>query len=427
MQHALIRSMMAFTLIFALIIGLLPSGFAQASTGTVKVTKDGKALSFDVAPQIMNGRTMVPYRGIAEALGGTVKWDEKTKTVTVEKSGTTVKLTIDSKVAYKNNQRVNLDTAPVIVKGRTLVPVRFIGESLGSWVDWNATTRTVSIETSKQIKHAMGTTKLNKAPERVVVLFNGMVDIALELGVKPVGAVESWQQQPWYLYLRNEMGGVKSLGGDENQPNLEAIVALKPDLIIGSKLRHEKIYGQLSAIAPTVMTENVFDWKENMQAVAVALNKEAEADAYIKKWEARVADFKKKMGSKLNTKVSIVRFDPDHARIYYTGFAGTIFKELGLARPANQQQDVWGERFTSKEAIPQMDGDVIFNITSDWKGDGSSLKTQSEWTSHPLWKNLNAVKNGKVYDVNEIYYNMSGGARAANLMLDDLYIKFGLK
>ena len=164
------------------------------------------------------------------------------------------------------------------------MPLRFLGEAFGLWVNWNARTNTVKIDTKRTIKHAMGETTLTSVPKRVVVLFNGMVDISLTLGVKPVGAVESWVQAPWYHYLRADMAGVKNLGS-ELQPNIEAIVALKPDLIIGAKPRHEKIYGQLSKIAPTLFVDQLFEWKTNMDIASKALNKEDNATAFMKRLE----------------------------------------------------------------------------------------------------------------------------------------------
>ena len=90
-----------FTRYFLLIglMSVLLFGIFQAASAaeTIKVVKDGKALSFDTAPQIVDGRTMVPFRGIAESLGGKVAWDEITKTVTVTKGNTEVKLVVGSK------------------------------------------------------------------------------------------------------------------------------------------------------------------------------------------------------------------------------------------------------------------------------------------------------------------------------------------
>ncbi|MGN7471096.1 ABC transporter substrate-binding protein [Brevibacillus sp. SAFN-007a] len=275
------------------------------------------------------------------------------------------------------------------------------------------------------VSHAMGKTEVKGTPTKVVTLFQGATDAALLLGVKPVGAVESWIEQPWYNYIRDKMDGVTNLGS-ENQPNLEEIVALHPDLIIASKTRHEKIYEQLSAIAPTVMTEEVHIWKDTLSLSAEALNKKAEEAKFLEEWAQKVATFKEKMGDKLKLEVGIVDFRPDHARIVYTGFSALVLDELGVARPTNQKGEEWGVKLTSKENIAQMDADIIFDQTSTTRDDGR-LDLRKEWTEHPLWKNLRAVKNNRVFEVDSAIWNNGSGPLAALGMLEDLYEFYELK
>ncbi len=111
----------------------------------IKVVYNDKAIDFDVPPQIINDRTMVPLRAIFEAIGATVSWDGETRTVTAEKDGVKISLTIDVAEIVKNDQKIALDVAPVIVNDRTLVPVRAICESFGSTVDFDAENLTVII------------------------------------------------------------------------------------------------------------------------------------------------------------------------------------------------------------------------------------------------------------------------------------------
>ncbi|SDX37591.1 stalk domain-containing protein [Paenibacillus sp. CF384] len=416
---------LALSLTFILAIVSVPFTAAAAET-PISVVLDGSKLSFDVPPQVISGSTMIPYRLLSEKLNAKIGFDQASKKLSVTRGTTTVQLTIGSNQATTNGKSVTLDAKAVEKNGRTLVPLRFLGEAFGLWVNWNAGSKTVNLDSKRTITHAMGKTTLNAVPKRIAVLFNGGVDVSLTLGVKPVGAVESWVQTPWYHYLRADMAGVTNLGS-ELQPNMEAIVALKPDLIIGSKTRHEKIYDQLSAIAPTIFVEEVFGWKANMQMAALASNKEDKAAAFMADWNKRVADFKSKLGSRANTQVSIIRFQDDNtARFYVTGFAGNILEEVGLQRPKAQKVD--GKvlvNLTSQEQIPLMDGDVIFDITSSY-GEGEEFKSQQEWQKNPLWKNLKAIKNNKYYKVNDITWNMSGGATAAKMMLDDLYFYFDL-
>jgi hypothetical protein len=106
---------------------------------------DGRTAQLDVAPLIINNRTMVPVRFIGEAFGASFAWDEATRKVTFQVRGREIVLFIDQKKARVNGSTVTLDTAPVIVNGRTLVPLRFVGEHMGATVDWDGATQTVKI------------------------------------------------------------------------------------------------------------------------------------------------------------------------------------------------------------------------------------------------------------------------------------------
>lgn len=274
-------------------------------------------------------------------------------------------------------------------------------------------------ELSYIVKHAMGETKITGTPKRIVVLTNEGTEAVLALGLKPVGAVKSWTGNVWYDHIKPEMTEVKELG-TEHQPNIEAIAALKPDIILGNKMRQEKIYSQLSAIAPTVFSETLrAEWKSNFALYAEALNKKAEGEKVLADFDKRVEDFRKKAGDKLATKVSIVRFMPGKTRIYYKDtFSGLLLSQIGFARPQVQNKDTFADDVTT-ERIPDMDGDILFYFT--WEtGNGEAAKLEKEWLENPLWKNLNVAKNNKVFKVNDDIWNTSGGVKAANLMLNDL-------
>jgi iron complex transport system substrate-binding protein len=274
--------------------------------------------------------------------------------------------------------------------------------------------------TSYTIEHAMGTAEIKGTPERVVILTNEGTEALLALGVKPVGAVQSWLGNPWYDHIKDEMDGVKELG-TESEPNLEAIAALKPDLIIGNKLRHEKIYEQLEAIAPTVFSETLKgNWKENFMLYAKAVNKEEKGKEVIAEYDQRVEDLKAKLGDKLNMRVSIVRFMAGDVRIYHKdSFSGVILDQLGFARPESQNVNDFAEKGVTKERIPAMDGDILFYFTYE-TGDGEASKLEEEWINDPLFKNLNVAKQGKVYKVSDAIWNTAGGVLAAHHMLDDI-------
>jgi iron complex transport system substrate-binding protein len=275
-------------------------------------------------------------------------------------------------------------------------------------------------DTSYTVKHAMGETTLKKTPERIVILTNEGTEALLAMGVKPVGAVQSWTGDPWYDHIAKQMKDVQVVGV-ESQVNVEAIAALKPDLIIGNKLRQENIYEQLNAIAPTIFAETLRgDWQENFKLYAKAINREEKGQEVLKQYENRIAELKDKLGDKLNLKVSIVRFMAGDVRIYHKdSFSGVILDQLGFARPESQNVNDFAERNVTKERMPAMDGDILFYFTYD-TGDGSAIQLEKEWIEDPLFKNLEVAKKGNVHKVDDTIWNTAGGVIAANLMLDDI-------
>jgi len=149
-----------------------PTAPTTPAVNAVKVKLNGSALAFDVAPQIINDRTMVPMRKIFESMGATVNWDDATRTVTSTKGATTISMTIDNPTMTVNGNAVVLDTAPQIVNDRTLVPVRAIAESFGSTVDWDGNTKTVSI-TDTTVSETPAAPVATVAPSVPAVAFTG--------------------------------------------------------------------------------------------------------------------------------------------------------------------------------------------------------------------------------------------------------------
>jgi uncharacterized protein YraI len=106
---------------------------------------NGVKQSYDPSPLIENGRVLVPLRAIFETLGAKVNWDAHTRTASATKGNMTISLQIDSKMALKNDELIQLDAPPQIIKGRMMVPLRFVSETLGAKVAWDDKNRTVTI------------------------------------------------------------------------------------------------------------------------------------------------------------------------------------------------------------------------------------------------------------------------------------------
>lgn len=110
--------------------------------GSTAVLVDDQAIINDVAPVIRNDRTLVPIRVITEALGGQVAWNEAAKEVTLTVNGKEMKMTIGKALE-------KYGVAPVIIGGRTFVPVRFVADELGAVTTWDDATKTVTIQAVK--------------------------------------------------------------------------------------------------------------------------------------------------------------------------------------------------------------------------------------------------------------------------------------
>ena len=118
---------------------------AEKGYPEVHVKIDGILQTFDQPAIAVNGRTMVPMRAIFERLGADIEWDANTKTVTAVKGSTVIRITLGQTTAYVNGKPLTLDVAAMAMNGRTLVPLRFVSESLGAQVEWNGATSTVLI------------------------------------------------------------------------------------------------------------------------------------------------------------------------------------------------------------------------------------------------------------------------------------------
>ena len=124
---------------------MLMSTMTMAAESEISVLVDGERLSFDVPPQIIDGRTMVPIRAIFEAMGAEVSWDDATKTAISTKDSLTVRMTVGSTTEKINNAEVIMDIAPVVKNDRTLAPARYVAEAFGYNVVWNGEKKEVII------------------------------------------------------------------------------------------------------------------------------------------------------------------------------------------------------------------------------------------------------------------------------------------
>ena len=268
---------------------------------------------------------------------------------------------------------------------------------------------------------AMGRVSVPDHPRRVVVLDTAELDSAITLGVKPVGATSAGTSSGFLDYLpKDELAGIKNVGEIAN-PNLEAIAALHPDLILSSKVRDGSHYDALKDIAPTVLTETTgAPWKANFQVHAAALGRTAQAKTVVAAYQAHVAKVTAALGGAAkaaDTEVSMVRFvEGANIRLYgNASYIGTVLGDVGLGRPPVQDVDQLSVD-VSPEQMDKADGDALFYATY---GDPKAAK-ETQVTASPLWKHLGAVAAGRVHRVDDELWYQGIGYTAADKVLDEL-------
>lgn len=137
------------SLIMAVAILFCIFSISASADGEIKVLLNDEKINFDVQPQLIKGRTMVPMRAIFEALGAEIEWHEETRSVTAVKDGTEILITLDDNHMLVGYRMVILDVPAVELGGRTLVPVRAVSEAFNCNVGWDEKTSTVKIDTKE--------------------------------------------------------------------------------------------------------------------------------------------------------------------------------------------------------------------------------------------------------------------------------------
>lgn len=266
----------------------------------------------------------------------------------------------------------------------------------------------------RTVTHANGTTQIPSKPQRVVVLDTGELDDVLTLGITPVGIPATKGANTVPSYLAPKVAGVQSVGTIQ-ELNLEAIAALKPDLILGSKLRADKLYPQLSQIAPTVFSIRPgYPWKENFLLVGEALGLEGESVATLNSYQDKVESLKASVTG--DPTISLVRFMPGKLRLYGNkSLIGVILQDAGLKRPPTQDVDDIAVEI-SAENISQADGDVLF-----WSSYGEPSATgETSVVNGTQWKQLPPVAAGTAHRVEDDIWFLGLGPTGAGLIVDQL-------
>ncbi|WP_071189191.1 iron-siderophore ABC transporter substrate-binding protein [Trichormus sp. NMC-1] len=272
------------------------------------------------------------------------------------------------------------------------------------------------------VKHELGESCVPIQPQRIIVTEQLVLEVVLALGIKPIAAPEPTFVANKANFLGNKIAGINYIG-KENQLNIEAIVRLKPDLIIGLYGINPQTYKLFSQIAPTVQVKySQSGWKDSLQQMGDILNKSDVAKKLLTQYQEKLTNIRSLLGDKVEKiKVSVSRFHgqvqlPEFRSQY--SFPGSILAELGISMPVHQRQLIKSPDdnlvILSLERIDLLDADVLFVAV-----DPGAKELFEKYQNSQLWQTLNVVKNQQVYSVDSSYW-IFGNILSANAIIDDL-------
>ena len=274
----------------------------------------------------------------------------------------------------------------------------------------------------RTVVHYQGETTINAAPTKVVIISTGQADAMLSLGMCPIGSTTaSGAEGPVPKYLKDaypdQASAIEAITkvGSRTEPDIEAIGALKPDLIltnIAGKDDAGTLYKNLTAIAPTVVMRGTGQfWKTDFLLLADALGKREAAQSLLDTLKKEAAE----AGSALSSAgtVSLLRKNSDKLRIFGPiSFAGSVVADMGLQRPDTQQFTNGVSNELSSETLDQADGDWLFYGIQGGKDE--------ELTGQALWGSLKAVSAGHAVKVDDDPFFLNAGPTAARVVRDQI-------
>ncbi|MEY9869172.1 ABC-type Fe3+-citrate transport system substrate-binding protein [Peribacillus sp. B2I2] len=274
-----------------------------------------------------------------------------------------------------------------------------------------------SAETKNQeirtIKHEMGETEIKNTPKKIVTLELSFVDSLNALGIKPIGISDDNKKDMITKLVGQEMDYTSV--GTREQPNLEVISSLQPDLIIADAERHKGIYKDLQQIAPTVVLKSrESTYQENLDSfktIAKAVNQEEAADKRLNEHEKTIKELKSKLTVNSNMTVlpAVVR-DTSFQAHTSSSYDGELLERMGLKNAIQQDQP---HAEMNLEQLVEINPDVLLLANNEGK-----LLTD-EWKDNPLWKDLKAVKNKQVYSVDRDLWTRYRGVVSAEAIAKD--------
>ncbi|MFI9641173.1 ABC transporter substrate-binding protein [Micromonospora sp. NPDC051925] len=262
---------------------------------------------------------------------------------------------------------------------------------------------------TRSVEHARGKADVPAKPARVVVLEPVQLDTAIALDITPVGAAVLNEAAGVPKYLGDKAAGITTVGTVQ-EPNVQKIAALKPDLIIGTESRHSALYDQLTAVAPTVfMTSQSDPWQDNVRFTATTLGGADSADKLLDDYQQRCAEIAKKFGT-AGKSAQLIRPRDGVLTLYGpTSFAGSALECVGFTTPKRDWENSISVDI-SPERVLEAKADHVFVTTVD-VNDRSTI---------PASVSANAAAFPRLHLVDQSFWITGVGTVGGQTVLDDL-------
>lgn len=267
-----------------------------------------------------------------------------------------------------------------------------------------------------------GEFSLENVPQRVVALEYSYVDALAQIGVSPVGVADDNDKTRILQQVRDKIQPWQSVGS-RSQPSLEAISALKPDLIIADENRHSAVYEELKKIAPTVVfnsrNENYRENLETAQKIGDLLGKSDEMKQRIAQHKQVIANIAKQIPTGEKAIIGISR--ETEFRLYNNeSYAGGLVEALGFIMP-KAPSDNKPSALVGLEQVVAEKPDLM--IITHYRDESIAKK----WEQEALWKVIPAVKHQRILTVDSNLWARARGIEAAELMAKQLQTFFDQK
>ena len=276
-----------------------------------------------------------------------------------------------------------------------------------------------SSEKKVTVTDVRGEVEIPANPERIVDL-SGNSDILSILGYKVVGTANSdaYDYTKFPTYLEETLKGAEILGYSmQDTMDVEAVMNLNPDLIVISTVQ-EKMYDQLSEIAPTVMIQlEALNWKDDVKAFAKVFNKEDVANKWLADYEAKAKKAGDKIKAEYGENTTYLSFLASGGQFFIfdgAGFGSVLYEDMGLAKPEGmpEQSDI---------SLPVVTYEGLASIKSDYIFLISTPEDLKQLESNAIWNSLPAVKEGKVVVLESSpYFNQGYSSIGRQLLVDEI-------